>query len=71
MESRQRASNAQMTLGDWGVAHPGELPASLLQPFSLVGQFNDFATTGVPRSGWKGNANALAQWAVRTVWRVA
>ncbi len=37
MESRQRASNAQMTLGDWGVARPGELPANLLQPFSLVG----------------------------------
>lgn len=64
MESRQRASNAQMTLGDWGVARPGELPANLLQPFSLVGQFNDFGTGGVPRSGWKGNANALAQWAV-------
>ena len=26
MESRQRASNAQMTLGNWGVASPGELP---------------------------------------------
>lgn len=73
MESRQRASNAQMTLGDWGVATPGELPANLLQPFSLVGEFNDFSTTGVPRSGWKGNANALAQWAVDTygTWRDA
>ncbi|WP_129645607.1 TonB-dependent receptor [Peristeroidobacter agariperforans] len=71
MESRQRASGAQMTLGDWGVASPGELPANLLQPFSLVGEFNDFSTAGVPRSGWKGNANALAQWAVDTygVWR--
>lgn len=71
MESRQRASNAQMTLGDWGVARPGELPGNLLQPFSLVGEFNDFATTGVPRSGWKGNANALARWAVQTygTWR--
>jgi len=71
MESRQRASNAQMTLGDWGVARPGELPANLLQPFSLVGQFEDFNTAGVPRSGWKGNANALGQWAVDTygVWR--
>jgi TonB-dependent receptor len=73
MESRQRASNAQMTLGDWGVASPGELPANLLQPFSLVGQFEDFNTSGVPRSGWKGNANALAQWAVQNygVWRDA
>jgi TonB-dependent receptor len=73
MESRQRASNAQMTLGDWGVARPGELPANLLTPFSLVGQFNDFNTAGVPRSGWKGNANALAQWAVQNygTWRDA
>ncbi|MDY6949420.1 MAG: TonB-dependent receptor, partial [Pseudomonadota bacterium] len=73
MESRQRASNAQMTLGDWGVARPGELPANLLQPFSLVGQFDDFGTAGVPRSGWKGNANALAQWAVNQygTWRDA
>ena len=73
MESRQRASNAQMTLGDWGVARPGELPGNLLQPFSLVGQFDDFSTGGVPRSGWKGNANALAQWAVANygVWRDA
>ncbi|GFE82205.1 TonB-dependent receptor [Steroidobacter agaridevorans] len=71
MESRQRASNAQMTLGDWGVARPGELPANLLQPFSLVGQFEDFSTTGAPLAGWKGNANALAQWAVDTYrnWR--
>src|SRR5690606_20405007 len=73
MESRQRASNAQMTLGDWGVARPGELPRDLLQPFSLVGQFDDFSTGGVPQSGWKGNANALAQWAVATygTWRDA
>jgi TonB-dependent receptor len=75
MESRQRASGAQMTLGDWGVARPGELPPELLQPFSLVGQFEDFGTGGVPRSGWKGNANALAQWAVSNplygVWRDA
>jgi TonB-dependent receptor len=73
MESRQRASGAQMTLGDWGVARPGELPRDLLQPFSLVGQFDDFGTAGVPRSGWKGNANALAQWATQTygVWRDA
>lgn len=75
MESRQRASNAQMTLGDWGVARPGELPGNLLTPFSLVGEFNDFSTAGVPLSGWKGNANALAQWAVSNpnygVWRDA
>jgi TonB-dependent receptor len=73
MESRQRASNAQMTLGDWGVARPGELPPDMLRPFSLVGQFEDFGIGGVPRSGWKGNANQLGQWAVDTygTWRDA
>ncbi len=34
-------------------------------------QFEDFGTAGVPRSGWKGNANALAQWAVRNLRRLA
>jgi TonB-dependent receptor len=71
LESHQRASNGQMTLGNWGVASPGEMPMELLQPFSLVGQFDDFDTTGAPRSGWRGDANALAAWAVDAygVWR--
>ena len=64
MKSHQLASNAQMTLGDWGVATPGEIPGGLVQAFSLVNQFNDFSTGGVPTGGWKGNADALAQWAV-------
>lgn len=73
MESHQRTSNAQMTLGDWGVARPGELPPDLLRQFSLIGQFEDFGTGGVPRSGWKGNANDLAAWAVNRygTWRDA
>ncbi|MDF2970334.1 MAG: TonB-dependent receptor [Microvirga sp.] len=71
MESHQRASNAQMTLGDWGVANPGELPADLLTPFSLAGGFDDFGAAGVSTSGWRGDGNALAAWAVDEygVWR--
>jgi TonB-dependent receptor len=64
MESRQRGSNAQMTLGNWGVASPGEIPANLLTPFAITQEFEDFNTAGAPTNGWKGNANALAQWAV-------
>jgi TonB-dependent receptor len=75
MLSHQRGSNAQMTLGDWGVARPGELPAEQLVPFSYVGQFEDFSTAGVPSLGWKADANALAAWAVANpnygIWRDA
>ena len=75
MQSHQRGSNAQMTLGDWGVARPGELPTDMLIPFSYVGQFEDFDTPGVPRMGWKADANELAAWAVANpnygVWRDA
>ena len=71
MESRQRGSNAQMTLGNWGVASPGEIPANLLQPFAITQEFEDFSTAGAPTTGWKGNANALAQWAVETLWHLA
>ncbi len=71
MQSHQRASGAQMTLGDWGVASPGELPTELLIPFSYVGEFEDFNTAGVPSMGWKADANRLAAWAVENygVWR--
>lgn len=71
MLSHQRASNGQMTLGDWGVASPGELPVDLLVPFSYTGAFEDFSSPGVPTSGWRGDANALAAWAVQEygVWR--
>lgn len=73
MQSHQLASNGQMTLGDWGVSHPGEVPADLMQAFSLTNAFKDFSTTGTPTLGFKGNADALAQWAVSQygVWRDA
>lgn len=64
MESHQKGSNGQMTLGDWGVASPGEIPADLLQSFSITGEFDDYSTDGTPTTGWKGDANALAAWAV-------
>ncbi|HKE95384.1 MAG TPA: TonB-dependent receptor [Povalibacter sp.] len=66
LEMRQRGSSGQMTLGDWGIAHPGEFPDGLLQPFSLIDQFNDFGTNGAPVAGWKGNAVGIGQWAAAT-----
>jgi TonB-dependent receptor len=64
MEMTQRGSENFMTLGNWGVASPGEIPAELLTPFSLTGEFDDFSTDGAPVDGWKGNANDLAAWAM-------
>src|SRR5262245_7249512 len=73
MDSHQLASNAQMTLGDWGVKSPGEIPGDLVSAFSLLNQFDDFGSPGVPQGGWKGSADALAQWATAKygVWRDA
>jgi TonB-dependent receptor len=64
LEMLQRSSSGQMTLGDWGVSNRGEFPAGLLTPFSLVNEFEDFDTGGAPVPGWRGNAVALAQWAM-------
>lgn len=65
MNTRQRSSVANMTLGDWGVGDTGTVPDmfALLTPFSLTGAFDDFNPTGAPTGGWKGDANALGQWA--------
>lgn len=65
LESRQRASAANLTLGDWGVSDTGNVPdmVALLRPFSLVTAFDDFTALGAPTGGWKGNANELALWA--------
>ncbi|HKE94700.1 MAG TPA: TonB-dependent receptor [Povalibacter sp.] len=65
LDSRQRGSAANMTLGDWGTEDSGAVPdmVALLTPFSLVHAFDDFNPAGAPVGGWKGNANQLAQWA--------
>src|SRR5690606_12543039 len=66
LETHQRSSSSNMTLGDWGVSDTGNVPdmVALLQPFSLANAFDDFDAPGAPINGWKGNANELAQWAL-------
>jgi TonB-dependent receptor len=66
METRQRASGSNLTMGDWGVGDSGNVPdlVALLTPFSLTGAFDDFNPVGAPSGGWKGNANVLGQWAL-------
>jgi TonB-dependent receptor len=66
MDSRQRSSSSNLTMGDWGVGDSGNVPdmVNLLAPFSLTGAFDDFNPVGAPTGGWKGNANVLGQWAL-------
>ncbi len=66
METHQRASGSNLTMGDWGVGDTGTVPdmVGLLTPFSLTGAFDDFTPVGAPTGGWKGNANVLGQWAL-------
>jgi TonB-dependent receptor len=66
MEMTQKTSSGYMALGDWGVADLGQVPGmvDLLQQYSLVGEFNDFNTTGAPTSAWRGNANTIGLWAL-------
>jgi TonB-dependent receptor len=66
MDSRQRSSASNLTMGDWGVGDSGNVPdmVALLTPFSLTGAFDDFNPVGAPSGGWKGNANVLGQWAL-------
>jgi TonB-dependent receptor len=66
MDSRQRASGSNLTMGDWGVGDSGTVPdmVALLTPFSLTGAFDDFSPVGAPTGGWKGNADVLGQWAL-------
>ena len=66
MDSRQRASNGYMALGDWGVGDSGAVPdmVALMTPFSLTGAFDDFNPVGAPTAGWKGNADTLGLWAL-------
>jgi TonB-dependent receptor len=65
LDMTQRATGGNLTMGDWGVGDAGRVPGmvGLLTPFSLVNAFDDFNPVGAPAGGFRGNANALAQWA--------
>ena len=65
LEMSQKDSENYFPLGDWGIANPGEIPADLVQRFNYAGQFEDFDATGGDTNGWKGNGQALAEWAAQ------
>lgn len=49
-----------MTMGDWGIAAPGDIPVDLIQDFDYAGMFDDFKTGGSFHGGFKGNAEDIA-----------
>ncbi len=65
MTMRQRGSQNQWQLGDWGVQNPGEIPENLLQRFNLVGEFDDFSAPGAFTGGWKADAETVGRWAAQ------
>jgi len=67
MDWHQRSSNNQMAMGNWGAndagTDTGRSLASIVQPFSLVGLFNDYDVGTASTNAFRANANDLAQWA--------
>lgn len=56
----QQFQEKYMTMGDWGISAPGDIPASLLQDFDYAGMFDDFNTRDAFHGGFKGNAEDIA-----------
>jgi TonB-dependent receptor len=65
MDMGQKQSQAYFTLGDWGIAHPGEIPSNLVQALNLASGFEDFGHQGADPNGWEANASSLAAWAAQ------
>ncbi len=63
MEAWHQQSDRYMAMGDWGIANPGEFPDGMVQEFSLVDEFNDYAT-GSQSFGVKGDSVELANFLI-------
>ncbi len=66
VNATRQNSNGTAVLGNWSASDAGQVPdmMALLKPFSMTGLFNDFNASGAPTGAWRGNADALAQWAM-------
>lgn len=64
LEMKQQYSEKFSTLGDWGLNDSNNIPEGLLEPFNTVGQFDDYNTGNIDQVGFRGDARAIAQWAV-------
>lgn len=60
MIARQTAGD-NMTLGNWGIANPGEFSEGLLQPLDVAGLFDDFDTGQSQGMGFVADPVALAR----------
>ncbi len=65
-EMHQRTSGSSLTMGNWSGTDAGGIPGmvALVEPFSIVGEFDDWYTTGAPTVAYRGNANQLGLWAI-------
>lgn len=59
------AAEVAYDIGNWGLNNAGVYPdlMSLITPADIAGLFKDYNTDGIANSVWRGNADALAQWA--------
>lgn len=64
LEMNQNFSENYSALGDWGLNDANNIPAGLLEPFNIVGEFKDYNTSNIDQVGFRGDARAMAQWAV-------
>jgi TonB-dependent receptor len=58
--SNKQLQTKYMAMGDWGIAAPGDIPASLIQNFDYAGAFDDFDTSKSFHGGFKANAEDVA-----------
>ena len=60
--TRSRPPRPTPTLGDWGVANAGDEPGmiELLQPFDIIGMFDDFRPDGAAPGAWRGRCHRAA-----------
>jgi len=66
VEMHQRTSGGYLEMGTWSVNDASQEAGmvELLTPFNLGGLFGDFNSAGSPTTAFRGNANALGQWAM-------
>ncbi|TVZ37723.1 TonB-dependent receptor [Alteromonadaceae bacterium 2753L.S.0a.02] len=60
METTQQSSNRYMAMGDWGVANPGDIPASMMEMFNLS-KFDDYNASRSSQVGIRGDAEVIGQ----------
>ncbi|MBB3062491.1 TonB-dependent receptor [Microbulbifer rhizosphaerae] len=58
-----QTSGVNQTLGNWGIANPGEFPADMFRVIDVQDEFEDFNVNGSPAVGFRGDAVELTRYA--------